>query len=67
MGRICLGRCLQADALAAGEAAPVGDEDTQRLSASKQRAGLCFRKVEEQTEKVDLQLPESKVDLSRYI
>lgn len=52
--------------LAAAEGSSVGDEDTQRLglSVSKQRAGLCFRKVEEQTEKVDLQLPESEADLS---
>lgn len=51
--------------LAAGEDSSVGDEDTQRLwlSVSKQRAGLSVRKVEEQTEKVDLQLPKSKADL----
>lgn len=62
-GRVRLGRCLPTHLLAAGEDSAVGDEDTQRLrlSVSKQRAGLCFRKVEEQTEKVDLMLPEGKL------
>lgn len=48
------------DVLAAGEGSSAGDEESERLwlSVSKQWAGLCFRKVEEQSEKVDLQLPE---------
>lgn len=52
--------------LAAGEGSSVEDEKNERLwlSVSKQRTGLCFRKVEQQTEKVNLQLPESEVDLS---